>query len=264
MTIVVNQGYLSNTIIFSTASFTALTVLLKLRTISASKLKEDYINFRDKASEISMLLEEKNAKLAANQDHEVSVATLSERNRIAREIHDNLGHMLSRCLLQIGAMIAINKDLDMKENLTGIKDTISQAMDSVRKSVHNLHDESIDLYDQIYKLTKEFTFCTIGLDYDISDNPNTKLKYCFISIVKEALSNVIKHSNATEVYIKLREHPGFYQLIIYDNGTVDNYNADKGIGIRNMLDRVAAFNGNFNIDIEKGFKIFISIPKERL
>ena len=152
----------------------------------------------------------------------------------------------------------------MKENLYAIKDTLSQAMDSVRKSVHNLHDESIDLHAQIYGLVKEFSFCAIKLNYDISENPDKKLKYAFISIVKEALSNIIKHSKGTEVSITLKEHPGFYQLIIQDNGIVENYNPDKGIGIRNMVDRVSAFNGNVNINIDNGFKIFISIPKENL
>lgn len=262
--IISNNGYLSDRIIFITISFMALTFLLKLRTISTTKLKENYITFRDKTSEISMLLEEKNTALLANQEHEINVVTLRERNRIAREIHDNLGHLLSRCLLQIGAMIALNKDSAMKENLYAIKDTLSQAMDSVRKSVHNLHDESIDLHDQIYGLVKEFSFCAIKLNYDVSENPDKKLKYAFISIVKEALSNIIKHSKGTEVSITLKEHPGFYQLIIQDNGIVENYNPDKGIGIRNMVDRVSAFNGNVNINIDNGFKIFISIPKENL
>ena len=243
-------------------SFMVLAALLRLRTLTAIKLKEDYIKFRDKASEVSMLLEEQNAELIKNQDHEINVATLTERNRIAREIHDNLGHILSRCLLQIGAMIAINKDAHSKEMLVSIKGTLSQAMDSVRKSVHNLHDESIDLHSQIHGLIREFTFCPIKLNYDISENPDKKLKYSFISIIKEALSNIIKHSKATEVYISLIEHPGFYQLIIKDNGVVESYRPENGIGIRNIFDRVAAFNGNVNIDIHNGFKIFISIPKE--
>jgi len=260
--IISNQRYLSHRIIFITVAFIALTILLKLRTSSTSKLKEDYINFRDKTSELSILLEQQNATLIANQDYEINLATLSERNRIAREIHDNLGHILSRCLLQIGALIVINKDSTIKESLDAIKDTISQGMDSVRRSVHNLHDESIDLHDQIYSLTKEFSFCRIKLIYNISENPDKRVKYSFISIVKEAISNIIKHSNATEVSITLNEHPGFYQLIIGDNGVVEDYNIDKGIGIRNILDRVAAFNGNVNINIDNGFKIFISIPKE--
>lgn len=260
--IISNQGYLANRIIFITLAFMALTILLKLRTSSDSKLKADYINFRDKTSELSILLEDQNATLISNQDYEINLATLSERNRIAREIHDNVGHILSRCLLQIGALIVINKNSIVKESLDAIKDTLSQAMDSVRTSVHNLHDDSIDLHDQIYALTKEFSFCPIKLYYDINKNPEKMIKYSFISIVKEAISNIIKHSSATDVSITLNEHPGFYQLIIEDNGVVEDYNIENGIGIRNILDRVAAFNGNVNINIENGFKIFISIPKE--
>ena len=260
--IISNQGYLSNRIIFITLTFIALTILLKLRTSSTSSLKADYINFRDKTSELSILLEEQNATLISNQDYEINLATLSERNRIAREIHDNVGHILSRCLLQIGALIVINKDSTIKESLDSVKDTLSQGMDSIRTSVHNLHDDSIDLHDQIYALTKQFSFCHIKLIYDISENPDKRTKYSFISIVKEAISNIIKHSNATDVCITLNEHPGFYQLIIVDNGVVEDYNIEKGIGVRNILDRVAALNGNVNVNIDNGFKIFISIPKE--
>lgn len=256
--------YLPNKTIIIIMTFVAFTTLLKLRTISTCKLKEEFIIFRDMSSENSILLEEKNATLLANQDYEIHVATLTERNRIAREIHDNLGHILSRCLLQIGALIAINKESNIKESLLAVKETLTLGMDSIRKSIHDLHDESIDLYDQICKLTKEFSFCPIKLSYDIIENPVKKLKYSFISIVKETLSNIIKHSNATEVSIILKEHPGFYQLIIQDNGIVRNFHPDKGIGLNNIQDRVAAFNGNININIDNGFKIFISIPKENL
>lgn len=262
--IVANKSYLNNSMVITILCFIALTILLKLRTISSSKLKEEYIKLIDNSSEISLLLEEKNAALIANQDHEINVATLSERNRIAREIHDNLGHILSRCLLQMGAILAINKDPVLKELLVAAKDTMAQAMDSVRKSVHNLHDESIDLKEQVHELVKQFSFCPIILDYDINERTETKLKYSLISIIKEALSNIIKHSNATEVYLILKEHPGFYQLIIKDNGTNQKYNAENGIGVRNIMDRVAAFNGNVNITTDNGFKIFISIPKESL
>lgn len=260
--IIINQANISTTIVCIVFSFMALTILLKLRSNSTYTLKKEYINYRDKASELSILLEQQNATLIANHDYEINLATLSERNRIAREIHDNLGHILSRSLLQIGALIAINKDSNMKENLISVKNTLSQGMDSVRKSVHDLHDESIDLQDQVYGLIKEFSFCAINLNYDISENPDKRVKYSFISIVKESLSNIIKHSNATDVSITLNEHPGFYQLIIKDNGTVNDYNLENGIGIRNMLDRVASLKGNININTQSGFKIFITIPKE--
>ena len=54
-----------------------------------------------------MILSEKNKNLLIQQEQEVRIATLNERNRIAREIHDNVGHLLSSALLQIGAIQAI-------------------------------------------------------------------------------------------------------------------------------------------------------------
>jgi signal transduction histidine kinase len=238
-----------------------ISYLLKYRTLSFNKIHSQFINYIDNSKERSILLEKKNSDLMEKQDYEINVATLNERNRIAMEIHDNVGHLLSRCLLQIGAILAINKEAQLKESLSSVKNTMSLAMDSIRNSVHNLHDEAIDLYSQINGLATSFTFCTINLDYDLSTNIDTKLKYCFIAIVKEALSNIIRHSSATEVNITLREHPALYQLIIQDNGNVTGYNIDNGIGLTNISDRVRIFSGNIHINIENGFKIFISIPK---
>lgn len=157
--------------------------------------------------------------------------------------------------------MAINKEEPLKENLSSIKTTLSQAMDSIRNSVHNLHDESINLEMQIKGLIGNFTFCPVILDYDITESMDKKLKYCFITVVKEGLSNIIRHSNATEVTVILREHPALYQLIIQDNGKVQNFNLENGIGLSNITDRIRTFNGNTHIIIENGFKIFISVPK---
>ncbi|HHV95886.1 MAG TPA: two-component sensor histidine kinase, partial [Clostridiaceae bacterium] len=55
--------------------------------------------------------------------------------------------------------------------------------------------------------------------------------------------------------------PAIYQLIVQDNGTCINYEENKGIGLKNISDRVASFNGNMNLSFDKGFKVFISIPK---
>lgn len=239
----------------------ALSYLIKYRTHSLNNTRKQYMLLRDTAKERSILMEKKNSELMEKQDYEIKMATLNERNRIAMEIHDNVGHILSRCLLQLGALMAINKDETNKESLSSIKDTLSQAMDSIRSSVHNLHEESINLESQILTLVKNFDFCPILLDYDISENVEKGLKYCFISIVKEALSNIIKHSNATEVSITLREHPALYQLIIQDNGKVTEYDMDSGIGLNNISERVRKFNGNMHINIENGFKLFISVPK---
>ena len=55
--------------------------------------------YRDDSTEINLLLKEKNKNLLINQNYEINNATLTERNRIAREIHDNVGHMLSRAIM---------------------------------------------------------------------------------------------------------------------------------------------------------------------
>ena len=88
-----------------------------------------------------------------------------------------------------------------------------------------------------------------------------EVKYSFISITKEALSNIIKHSNATHVTIIMREHPALYQLLIEDNGTALSPSG-TGIGLVNMKDRIQSLKGNIQIQTDKGFKIFITIPKE--
>lgn len=189
------------------------------------------------------------------------LATLNERNRIAREIHDNVGHLLSRSLLQVGALQVVNRDETVRQGLDTVRDTLSGAMDSIRRSVHDLHDESVDLHMQLEAMLRDFTFCPVKLDYD-SGEMERGLKLAFLSIVREALSNVMRHSDATMASVTVREHPALYQLIIRDNGTRRPESDGRGIGLSNMADRVEAYRGTFRIDRDAGFKLFISIPKE--
>lgn len=239
-----------------------LCALLKYRMVTLTKMQAEFYDLRDSTKEMSMQLKKQNTDLLEKQDYEINIATLNERNRIAREIHDNVGHLLSSSILQVGALLAINKEERVKENLLIVNDTLSQAMNSIRTSVHDLYDESIDLHEQVNNIVNKFTFCKLNFDYDIQSNPERKLKYAFISIVKEALTNMIKHSNATEASVMFREHPALYQLIIFDNGTAKKMNSDNGIGLKNITERVDSFRGNINISTKNGFEIFISIPKK--
>lgn len=248
--------------IFLILAYTFISYMLNYRSKSFEHIKKNYYCISDSANELSIKFENKNRELLEKQDYEVNLATLRERNRIARDIHDNVGHLLSRCILQIGALLAINKDENINLNLGLIKDTLSEAMDSIRSSVHDLHEDAVDLQVEIQQLVDNFEFCSIKLDYDLESNPTKKIKYSFISIAKEALSNIIKHSNATEVSIFLREHPSLYQLVIHDNGSNLKYNSENGIGIKNTKDRIASINGSLNISTDNGFRIFISVPKK--
>lgn len=224
------------------------------------RLTEENIAIRDSSAEQGRILAERNKNLMEKQDYEIHLATLKERNRIAREIHDNVGHILSRSILQIGAMRTQSGDEEMSVLLTGLGDTLSSAMDSVRGSVHDLRDEALDLYTALQKIL-EFSNCEIDLDYDATDAMPNNVKYCFLTIVKEALTNVARHSDATAVHVAVQEHPALYQLLIHDNGTKKPSGPSSGMGLPNMEDRVTALGGRFSVTHQNGFRIFISIPR---
>lgn len=185
-------------------------------------LYQDFHQIRDDSEEHTLLLSEKNKALLEKQDYEIYAATLRERNRIAREIHDNVGHVLSRSILMTAACKTINKNDSLDPLLGNLEESLNGAMNSIRSSVHDLHDDAIDLEDAIKRLVKDFTFCPVNLTYDMSRHIPREVKYSLISITKEGLSNVMRHSNADSVNILLREHPALYQLCIEDNGTPEN------------------------------------------
>ena len=259
----------------------AAAVLLYGRTRRLNELEQKYKRARDDSRELTLMLEKKNQDL-------LDLATLKERNRIAREIHDNVGHMLSRSILMVGALKTVNQAENLKVPMEQLDQTLNEAMTNVRQSVHDLHDESVNLKEVMESLAEEFRFCPVQLTYDMGYDIPKEIKYSFIAITKEALNNVMRHSNANEVKILAREHPGLYQLIIEDNGTSDERiqsdgdgeeytekesagktgNARKtestessGIGIINMKKRVRMLGGTMQIQKENGFRIFITVPK---
>lgn len=238
-------------------------------------LYQDFHQIRDDSEEHALLLSEKNKALLEKQDYEIYAATLRERNRIAREIHDNVGHVLSRSILMTAACKTINKNDALDPLLGNLEESLNGAMSSIRSSVHDLHDDAVDLEDAIKGLVKDFTFCPVNLTYDMSRQIPREVKYSLISITKEGLSNVMRHSNADSVNILLREHPALYQLCIEDNGTPGNgipdiqteadinkeKNTSGGMGLSNIRDRAKALGGTVQITQENGFRIFVTIPK---
>lgn len=266
----------------------AAAVLLYGRTRRLNELEQEYKRARDDSRELTLMLEKKNQDLLEKQDTEVYLATLKERNRIAREIHDNVGHMLSRSILMVGALKTVNQAENLKVPMDQLDQTLNEAMTNVRQSVHDLHDESVNLKEVMESLAEEFRFCPVQLTYDMGYDIPKEIKYSFIAITKEALNNVMRHSNANEGKILTREPPGLYQLIIEDNGTSDERirpNGDReeyaekesagktgntrktentecsGIGIKNMKKRVRMLGGTIQIQKENGFRIFITVPK---
>lgn len=224
-------------------------------------------SMRDASMEHDMLMEQMNHQLIEKQNAQIYNATLKERNRIAREIHDNVGHMITRSILQVGAIGVINTDEKLKAPIADLKSTLDTAMDSMRKSVHDLYDESVDLRQALAKLKPTDSAFAFSLEYDCEDDVSRDVKYAFIAIAKEAVNNAVKHSNGDEIRIIVREHPAFYQLEIMDNGTsVDERSLSgetgDGIGIKNIKERVAAIGGTMRIKADDGFRIFVTLMKK--
>lgn len=206
--------------------FDMLAVYLRQMTWQDRELQKEFIRIQDDDREYNRMLKLKNRYLIEKQDAQVYSATLKERNRIAREIHDNVGHLLSRALIQTGAVIAVSRD-----------------------------------EQTVREMTEKAEGYTVSYEYDMSQDLPKELKYCIISIVKEALSNVTRHSDADRVKLLLREHPAFYQILIQDNGKCVHPGDGTGIGITNMRQRVETFGGTIDIRTENGYRIFIHIPK---
>ena len=240
----------------------AFALVFYFRVVKLEEHVNELRTLRDDTAEKNMLLDVKNRRLAEAQDNEVRLATLKERNRIAREIHDNVGHMLTRSLLQSGALIVLNKDEQLKEPLESLRSTLDSAMTSIRVSVHDLHDDSIDLRkvieDSLSTAQEKFK---VKLDYDARDDIPTNIKMCIAGIVKEGVSNAVKHSSGDVLTVSVREHPAFFQLLIEDNGRCSEIR-ESGIGLKNMRERAENAGGVITFTpSEDGFRIFTSIPK---
>jgi len=239
-----------------------IAVFIRYKSSDIVSFKSRYYRLVDDTKELTLQLDQNNKELLQRQDNDIYIATLNERNRIAREIHDHVGHQLSSAILQLGALMAICKDDNTKNNLIELKKTLNIGMDNIRQSVHNLYDTSIDLNEKLKEIIQGFTFCQVNYDNSIHLVPTQQQCYAILAIVKESFSNIIKHSNATEVKVILKEHPSMYQVIIHDNGTIPQINLDHGIGLKNMEQRVTLLHGHFQLRTTQGFEIFLSLPKE--
>ena len=252
--------------------------LMAWRTQWAEAERAGYRALRDELQEQSLSLTEKNRDLLAAQDYEVRLATLAERARIAREIHDNVGHLLTRSVLQVEALQVVHaNDERVQEELAAVGETLHEAMDTVRKSVHDLHDDAFDLRTRLEGVIGACGLPDVRLAYDAQSVP-VPVAYCLVALVREALSNVARHSDATRVDVSLIEYPALYQLIVQDNGTGEGGAAAAvadgarggqpahGLGLKSMDERVSALGGRLRAEYQagKGFRVFASIPKEQV
>jgi signal transduction histidine kinase len=275
--VLLNRNDLSQDIPIQLFLLGLLGWILVRRALHISELREQAVKIRDDVQEKNLQLEQKQNELLEKQDYEINLARLAERNRIARDIHDKLGHQLSRAIIQLGALGIICRDSEAVKQIESVRLTLTDGMNNIRDSIHRLHNDSIPLEQEIRKMTEDFEFCPVVLDYSIRNEPSEKYRNTISAIIREALTNVMKHSQASRVDITIHEHPAFYQLIIEDNGSqrclseskqakvpynnLEKPNEIDGMGINGMRERVSELHGSINIFREAGFRIFVSLPR---
>ena len=237
-----------------------ISFYLSNTTVRIDNIVNEYRNIRDSLKEDALYLKKYNEQLQIDKEKNIHIAILTERNRIAREIHDSIGHAISSSILQVKALRVIsNETLD--EPLTLLQDTLNNGMNDIRKSLQGIRDESLDLKSKIESLIDEVPNLNIELIYNIEDDLEYRLKFDILSVIKEAMTNTIKHSNATKLSISVISQPKFYSIIIKDNGDKMPSLQNRGIGLDYINETANKYNGLFNYKFENGFKIHLTLMK---
>lgn len=243
----------------------ALACLAARRTTKVQTERASLRQWRDAVQEDRLALAERARDLAERQDLEVSCAVLAERARIAREIHDNVGHLLTRSVLQMEALAVTHEDDPaLAEELAAVGATLHEALGTVRASVHDLHDEAFDPQTTLAELIGEFPGIVGTLAFEAESLPRP-VALAVVAIVREALANARTHGRATSVAVSLLEFPGFYQLAIEDNGRAANLVGEGGLGLASMEERATALGGTFSFGPlpppRTGSRVFATFPK---
>lgn len=219
----------------------------------------------DTLRHLNQHIKKEQASLLEIQDERATASMLSERKRIVEEIHDSLGHQLSSAVIQMAALEYTVEGPQARATIAQIKEVLSTSMADVRSIIHTERRSAVDLEAELNRLVKHFTKCRIRFTYQNSVPVNSQVTHSVVNIVKEALTNINKHSDANLVSLRFNELDHKWSLLVSDNGTSSKKKDDKansgGIGLINIEERVNALNGTLHINDENGFRIFISIPQ---
>lgn len=266
-------GALTTRTLLLTAILSVAATLLSLRTAQLEREQERMRRTCDKLQERALALEARNRDLTDRQDYEVELATLAERARIAREIHDNVGHQLTRASLQAEALRAVHADEPgVAADFADVKCTVDEALQLVRTSVHALNDNAVDLSVQLERIVEGA--CSDGspqIELEVmTEHAPANVANCFAAVLREALSNSLRHACAQTVTVRCMEHPSFYQLIVTDDGAggvqANSRGAAEGMGLASMRERIEALGGTFTAGPRAGaggWRVFATVPKQQ-
>ncbi len=196
------------------------------------------------------------------------VSALEERQRIAKEIHDTVGHSLTTVIMQTEAASRIVEDspAEAKSKLIAANLRARQALEEIRSGVHLLSgaSEGQTLQRALLAILHETTDGTgITVRSEIEDVEASPAKRRFLcNGLKEGISNGLRHGNATAFWFELKRQEGELRFLLSDNGSGAKGELTFGFGLTAMEERARAFGGEIRVrsDEEEGFELYIRLP----
>jgi two-component system, NarL family, sensor kinase len=201
----------------------------------------------------------------------VAVAQDKERKRIAQDIHDQVGSLLSAAKLQltgVGELRRVFSD-DEKQKYSKALSLIDQAAEELRHIAHNLMPATLSrlgLVTALKNLSKKIAkhagfqihFSVHGLEERLKETTEVSI----YPIVLELINNIVKHARATSVTVQLTRHPDHINILVEDDGVgfrPESRTQANGIGLANLKSRVEYLAGTFYIDSTPGQGTIVTI-----
>ena len=199
------------------------------------------------------------ARVAGDALRRVVEAQELERRRLARELHDQTGQELTSVLLGLRAVEEARNDGERAEALAAVREQVVETLHDVRRLAVELRPKALDDFGLVPALERlrdtfaEQTGMRVDLESQIRERLPTEVETALYRIVQEALTNVVKHAQATAVSIVLTPKTGAVTALIEDDGrgfTPDG--SGEGLGLLGMGERLALFGGRLKIESRPG------------
>lgn len=237
---------IAETLIFGLSLFLAVKLVSTL--LSERQTKEQLANANEQLRQYALQIED--------------LAAVQERNHIAREIHDSLGHTLTAQNIQLQTAVKLwqHDPQKVKPFLEQAQRLAAAAMQEVRRSVSTLRTDKREeppLEEAIESLTNDFrqgTGIAMHSHIDIRVCVPLQVRKAIYRIVQEALTNISKYAEATQVNVAVSATSEGVRLTIEDNGQGFDPNSQKpsGFGLQGMCERVAALGGELHLQTDPG------------
>lgn len=253
------------------------TVLLLFMLVIARVIDSDERNQKNLETLLADL-EASNVKLQLYAEQVAELAATEERNRLARDIHDSLGHRLTVVNIQLEKALAY-KDRDPAEAeqaLLDAKQAASGALRDVRRSVSTLRDadESFSLRVALAELVDSMGNGRFQINYEFHGDEDSFSRPVLMAIYRsaqEGLTNIQKHAQASDVSLVVRLEEAEGKLVLQDNGkgfdpvTLDELAVDQyhSFGLQGIQERLELVRGQMQVISQPGHGTILQITVPR-